>query len=70
MPIGTVKWYDIQKGQGAIEPEEDGEEVLVDLAAIRDAPDIVTVFKGLKLKFDITENYQGKKIAINLARVK
>lgn len=58
VPIGTVKWYDAEKGFGFISSDE-GEDVFVHVSTL---PAGVTALKpGTKLDFGIVDGRRGKQ---------
>jgi CspA family cold shock protein len=66
-PGGEVKWFDWDKGEGAI-VADDGKELYVDAAAVTgDA--VETLKQGDRVKFDITQGPKGMhaaKVALEL----
>lgn len=55
--IGTVKWFNPEKGFGFIEREE-GEDVFVHFSAIQ-ASGFKSLEEGQKVEFEITEGPKG-----------
>jgi CspA family cold shock protein len=64
MAIGTVKWFNAQKGFGFIQPQDGGKDVFVHVSAVERAG-IGNLQEGQKLSYDIEEN-RGKTAACNL----
>ena len=66
MPIGTVKFFNAQKGFGFIAPEDGGADVFVHVSAIEQAG-LTTLREGQRLSFDIVaDQKRGKTNAQNL----
>ncbi len=65
MPVGTVKWFNAQKGYGFIQPESGGKDVFVHISAVERAG-LGTLNEGQKVSFDIARD-RGKEAAANLA---
>ncbi len=63
MQHGNVKWFDQRRGIGTIDPE-DGEEILVDITALRRSG-IETLKEGQLVVFD-REWRLGKMVAEDL----
>jgi cold shock protein len=63
--IGTVKWFNAQKGFGFIQPQDGGKDVFVHISAVERAG-MGTLNEGQKVKFDIIQD-RGKAAAGNLA---
>jgi cold shock protein len=55
MPVGTVKWFDPNKGYGFIQPES-GNDVFVYVSAILEGGSLE---EGQAVEFDITEAARG-----------
>jgi CspA family cold shock protein len=64
MAIGTVKWYNSQKGYGFIQPEGAGKDVFVHATAL-EAAGLRTLVDGQRVSFEIT-NDRGKSAATSL----
>ena len=69
MTIGTVKWFNNQKGFGFIEPENGNKDVFVHISAVERAG-LSTLNEGQKVSFDIVADRRtGKSAAENLRAV-
>ena len=69
MNIGTVKWFNSQKGFGFIQPENGGNDVFVHISAVERAG-MGTLNEGQKLSFDVVaDRRSGKSAAENLRSV-
>jgi CspA family cold shock protein len=64
MAIGTVKWFNAQRGYGFIQPSDGGKDVFVHVTAVQSAG-LGTLVEGQKLSFEVT-NERGKPSATNL----
>jgi CspA family cold shock protein len=67
MSIGTVKWFNAQKGFGFIQPDDASKDVFVHASAVERAG-IGTLVQGQKISFDIEQD-RGKPSACNLKAV-
>jgi len=67
MPTGTVKWFNIQKGYGFIQPEGGAKDVFVHISAV-ERSGMSTPREGQKLSFDIEQD-RGKASACNLKEI-
>ena len=65
MSVGTVKWFNAQKGYGFIQPDDGSKDVFVHVSAVESAG-MRTLNEGQKLSFDLEQGRQGKTSAINL----
>jgi cold shock protein len=65
MALGTVKWFNPQKGFGFIQREEGGADVFVHISAVERAG-LITLNDGQKVSFDLEPGRQGKMSAVNL----
>jgi len=68
MAIGTVKWFNAQKGYGFIAPESGGKDVFVHISAVEHAG-IGSLNEGQKVSFDLEQSQQGRTSATNLKLV-
>ena len=55
MTIGTVKWFNPEKGYGFITPDNGKEDAFIHLNTLRDAG-IETLSPGQKVSFDLIED--------------
>ena len=66
MTIGTVKWFNAQKGFGFIQPETGGKDVFVHISAV-ERSGMSSLGEGQKVSFDVEKDQRsGKVAAINL----
>jgi len=65
MPIGTVKWYNAQKGYGFIQPDDGSKDVFVHVSAVERAG-MSGLNEGQKLNYEIQQGKAGKSSAENL----
>jgi CspA family cold shock protein len=68
MAIGTVKWFNPQKGYGFIQPEDGSKDVFVHISAV-ERSGIGNLREGQRLSFDIERGQQGRVSAVNLRQV-
>jgi CspA family cold shock protein len=65
MTIGTVKWFNSQKGYGFIQPDDGSKDVFVHISAVERAG-MGNLHEGQKLSFELERGQQGKTSAVNL----
>lgn len=66
MPVGTVKFFNTQKGFGFIQPEDGSKDVFVHISAVERA-NLGTLQEGQKVQFEkVTDRRTGKISADNL----
>lgn len=65
MPIGTVKWFNVEKGYGFIAPEEGGTDAFVHISAVERSGMRVLV-EGQQVEYELGMSKQGKPAAQNL----
>lgn len=68
MPIGTVKFFNEDKGYGFIAPEDGGNDSFVHISAVERAG-MTTLAKDQRLSYEIEEDRRGKMAAVNLQTV-
>jgi cold shock protein len=64
MATGTVKFFNMQKGFGFIEPTDGSKDVFVHISAV-ERSGMSTLREGQKVTFDVV-NERGKNAASNL----
>ena len=64
MAVGTVKWFNAQKGFGFIQPEGGGKDVFVHISAVERAG-LGTLVEGQKVSYEVITE-RGKQAAGNL----
>jgi cold shock protein len=66
MATGTVKWFNIQKGFGFIQPDGGGADAFVHVSAVERAG-MSMLSEGQKIEFDlVADRRSGKMSADNL----
>ena len=65
MAVGTVKFFDTNKGFGFIAPEGGGKDVFVHVSALERAG-MRALTDGQKIAFDVERDQRGRDSAINL----
>jgi CspA family cold shock protein len=68
MSVGTVKWFNAQKGFGFIQPDDGSKDVFVHISAV-ERSGIGRLNEGQKVSFDLERGQQGKTSATNLQAV-
>ena len=65
MPIGTLKFFNSQKGYGFIQPEDGGNDAFVHITAVERAG-MQTLNQDQKVSYDLEQDRRGKMSAVNL----
>jgi CspA family cold shock protein len=60
MQIGTVKWFNGQKGFGFIQPEDGGSDVFVHISAVERAG-FTSLAEGQKVSFELERDKRSGK---------
>jgi CspA family cold shock protein len=64
MATGSVKWFNMQKGFGFIQPDDGGKDVFVHITAVQ-AAGLHSLNDGQKVTFEVVRE-RGKEAAANL----
>jgi cold shock protein len=67
MAIGTVKWFNAQKGFGFIQPDDKGKDVFVHISALERAG-IGSLNEGQKVRYEVVTE-RGKQAADHISLV-
>jgi CspA family cold shock protein len=68
MPIGTVKFFNENKGYGFIAPEGGGNDAFVHISAV-ERSGMQTLRENQRVSYDLQEDRPGKMAAVNLKPV-
>ena len=63
MQVGTVKFYNDQKGYGFIQPDDGSKDVFVHASALERAG-MSGLTEGQKVSFDVQEDRRSGKLAV------
>ena len=65
MPIGTVKFFNADKGYGFIQPEDGGGDAFVHISAV-ERSGMTTLNKEQRVSYDLEQDQRGRTSAVNL----
>jgi len=65
MPIGTVKFFNEQKGYGFIQPEDGSADAFVHISAVESAG-MRTLNKDQRVSYELERDPRGRDKAVNL----
>lgn len=65
MPVGTVKFFNTDKGYGFIAPDDGGEDSFVHISAVEQAG-LATLNKDQRLSYEIQKDQRGRLSATQL----
>ena len=68
MPVGTVKFFNTDKGYGFITPDGGGADSFVHISAVERAG-LGSLNKDQRLQYEIETDGRGKSSAVNLQAV-
>ncbi|TDW65412.1 putative cold-shock DNA-binding protein [Novosphingobium sp. PhB55] len=66
MTIGTVKFFNEDKGYGFIQPDDGSRDSFVHISAVQ-AAGLGTLNKDQRVSYDVESGRNGKESAINLS---
>lgn len=66
MPIGTVKFFNADKGYGFIQPDDGSADSFVHISAVQ-AAGMQTLEKDQRVNYEVERGRNGKEAAINLS---
>jgi len=66
MPIGTVKFFNADKGYGFIAPEDGSADSFVHISAVQ-AAGMQTLTKDQRVSYEVESGRNGKESAVNLS---
>ena len=67
MPIGTVKFFNLSKGYGFIQPDDGGKDAFVHISAV-ERSGLTGLSDNQRIAYDLEEDRPGKISAINLKK--
>ena len=65
MPVGTVKFFNSEKGYGFIQPDDGGNDSFVHISAVERAG-MGTLNKDQRVKYELETDNRGKTSAVDL----
>lgn len=68
MPTGTVKWFNVTKGYGFIEPNERGKDIFVHITKVQQSG-MERLLDGQKIGYDLEQGRNGRMAAANLRQL-
>lgn len=68
MPVGAVKWFNVQRGYGFIQPDDGDKDVFFHVTALERAG-ITAVQEGQRLEYELSQQRDGRTAAVNLKPV-
>jgi cold shock protein len=66
MPVGTVKFFNADKGYGFIQPDDGGQDSFVHITAVERAG-MATLDKDQRVNYEVETGKNGKASAVNLS---
>ena len=68
MPIGTVKFFNTEKGFGFITPDDGGKDSFVHISAVERAG-FTTLRENQRVSYEMEADKRGRESAVNLEAV-
>jgi cold shock protein len=65
MPIGTVKFFNADKGYGFIQPDGGGNDAFVHITAV-EAAGMRTLDRDQRVTYELEEDKRGRTSAVNI----
>lgn len=65
MTVGTVKFFNADKGYGFIQPDGGGDDAFVHISAVQ-AAGMQTLDRDQRVSFDLETDRRGKTSAVNI----
>lgn len=65
MPVGTVKWFNNQKGYGFIAPDDGSDDAFVHISAV-ERSGLPGLDEGNRVEYELAPGRNGKLAAQNL----
>ena len=65
MPVGTVKFFNNDKGFGFISPDDGGKDSFVHISAVERAG-MGTLSQNQRVRYEVEADQRGKESAVNL----
>jgi len=65
MTIGTVKFFNLNKGYGFIQPEDGGKDAFVHISAVEKSG-MQTLQADQRVSYDLETDRRGKTSAVNI----
>ena len=65
MPVGTVKFFNTDKGYGFIQPEDGGSDAFVHITAVQ-AAGLHTLDRDQRVSYELETDNRGKTSAVNI----
>ncbi len=65
MPVGTVKWFNVTKGFGFIQPSDGSKDAFVHISAVERAG-LNGLREGQKVEYELVPGRDGRSSAENL----
>ncbi len=66
MAIGTVKFFNTQRGFGFIQPQDGSKDIFVHVSAVERAG-MATLNEGQKVSYEVERGRDGRVSAVNLS---
>jgi CspA family cold shock protein len=65
MPVGTVKFFNENKGYGFIQPDEGGQDAFVHISSV-ERSGMRTLRENQRITYELEQDRRGKMAAVNL----